>query len=138
MRAQLEHVRVRDCMHTGILGCEADAPLGEVAGMMATHRVHAVAVNSEETGRPVGVISDLDVVSAIVSGEDLPAARLTATEPLAVSAEDSLSHAAQLMAEHEVAHLVVLDRASGYPIGVLSTIDIASVYAGSAPEVGAR
>ncbi len=124
-------------MHTGVLGCEADAPLGEVAGLMAAHRVHAVAVNSPETGRPAGVISDLDVVSAAVGGEDLPAARIAATEPLSVSAEDTLSHAAQMMAEHEVSHLVVLDRASGYPVGVISTLDIASVYAGSPTEVGA-
>ncbi len=121
-------------MHTGILGCEADAPLGEVAGMMASHRVHAVTVNSAETGRPVGVISDLDVVSAAVNGEDSPAARIAATEPLAVSADDSLLHAAQMMTEHEVAHLVVLDRASGYPVGVVSTLDIAAVYAGSGEE----
>jgi CBS domain-containing protein len=33
------------------------------------------------------------------------------------------------MAEHGVSHLVVVDAASRQPIGVLSTLDIAAVYA---------
>jgi len=33
------------------------------------------------------------------------------------------------MREHGVSHLVVVDRASGYPLGVLSTLDVAAVYA---------
>lgn len=43
---------------------------------------------------------------------------------------ESLRRAAQMMAEHGVTHLVVLDAASGYPVGVLSTLDVAAAYAG--------
>lgn len=42
--------------------------------------------------------------------------------------------AAQLMVEHGVAHLIVLDAASGHPIGVISTLDVAAVYASGAHE----
>ena len=35
------------------------------------------------------------------------------------------------MTEHGVAHLVVVDAAGGYPVGVLSTLDIVAVYAGA-------
>jgi CBS domain-containing protein len=52
-----------------------------------------------------------------------------ATEPPTVSADDSLLGAAQLMREHGVSHVVVVDRAGGYPVGVLSTLDIAALYA---------
>jgi CBS domain-containing protein len=38
------------------------------------------------------------------------------------------------MAEHGVAHLVVLDAAGGYPVGVLSTLDVAAAFAGAASE----
>ena len=31
------------------------------------------------------------------------------------------------MGEHGVSHLVVVDSAGGYPLGVLSTLDIATV-----------
>jgi CBS domain-containing protein len=32
------------------------------------------------------------------------------------------------MTEHGVSHLIVLEAASGLPIGVVSTLDIASLY----------
>jgi CBS domain-containing protein len=126
---QLDHIRVHDAMHPGILSCDADATLGEVAGIMATHRVHAVAITDGSSGRPAGVVSDLDVVAAIASGEKPSLARAIATESPAVSSDERLDRASQLMAECGVAHLVVVDAASRQPIGVLSTLDIAAVYA---------
>lgn len=116
-------------MHHGILSCTPDASLGEVAGVMAEHRVHAVAVTGGTHERPVGVVSALDVVAAAASGEELSALQAAATESLAVSADESLDRAAQLMVEHGVSHLVVLEPASGYPVGILSTLDIAAAYA---------
>jgi CBS domain-containing protein len=130
----LPRVRVSDCMHAGILSCASDAPLAEVASIMSEHRVHAVAVVDRDGGRPVAVVSDLDVVAAAASGAQASALQAAATEPLAVSARESLHRAAQLMAEHGVAHLVVLDAAGGYPIGVLSTLDVAAAFAGAASE----
>ena len=50
-------------------------------------------------------------------------------EPLAVSAGERLQRAAQLIAERGASDLVVLGAASHHPIGVLSTLDVASVYA---------
>jgi CBS domain-containing protein len=38
------------------------------------------------------------------------------------------------MSEHGVSHLVVLDAANGHPIGILSTLDVAAVYAGELEE----
>ncbi len=129
MTVSLDHVHVHDAMHHGILSCAADAPLGEVAGIMARHRVHAVAVADGEGANPAGVVSDLDVVAAIASGAEPSALEAAATEPLAVSADESLHRAAQLMAEHGVSHLVVLDAATGHPIGILSTLDLAVIFA---------
>ena len=124
----LDHIRVHDAMHHGILSCGPDAPLEEVAAIMAKHRVHAVAVADGRTRRPAGVVSDLDVVAAIASGNELSAAQSAATEPLTVSSEERLDRAAQLMVEHGVSHLVVLDAAGGRPVGILSTLDVATVY----------
>ncbi len=86
-------------MHHGILSCRGDAPLGEVVGIMAEHRVHAVA---ERVAR-----------------------QTAATRPFAVSAAESLYRVARLMAEHGVVH----DAASGYPTGIPSTLDITAPYA---------
>jgi hypothetical protein len=129
--SSLPHARVSDRTHVGILSRASDAPLAQVAGIKA-ERIDAVAVTDHEGAWPVGVVSDLDVVAAAVGGTEPSALQAAATEPLAVSVDASLRCAAQLMAEHGVAHLVVLDAASGYPVGVLSTLDIAAAYAGVA------
>ncbi|HET6864301.1 MAG TPA: CBS domain-containing protein [Solirubrobacteraceae bacterium] len=125
----LTHVRVRDCMHAGMFTCAPEDPLRHVASVMANHKVHAVVMTSGSGDRPIGVLSDLDVVTALAIGADCTAAEAAGTEPVTVSSDDPLRTAAQLMSEHGVSHLVVVDRASGYPLGVLSTLDIAAVYA---------
>jgi CBS domain-containing protein len=117
-------------MHHGILSCTGDAPLGEVAGVMAKHRVHAVAVTRSGSFRPIGIVSDLDVVAGLASGEEPTALEAAASEPLGVSSDDSVERAAQLMTEQGVAHLVVLDASGGFPIGIISSLDVAAVYAG--------
>ncbi len=126
---ELEHIRVKDVMHHGILTCPSHASLAEVAAVMAEHRVHAVVVTAAGSARPVGVVSDLDVVAAAATGEGPSAGEAAATEPLVVGANERLDRAAQLMAEHAVSHLVVNDSASGLPIGILSTLDVAAVCA---------
>jgi len=130
----LRHIRVHDCMHHGILSCAGDAPLGEVAGMMAKHRVHAVAVTNGDGRRVIAIVSDLDVAAAAADGREPTALEVAATEPLTVSASEPMHHAAQLMVEHGVSHLVVVDPASGYPVGILSTLDVAVLYAGAMVE----
>jgi CBS domain-containing protein len=130
----IEHVRAGDCIHHGILSAPGEAPLGEIAGLMARHRVHAIAITRGGSLRPVGVISDLDVAAALAIGADVTAAQAAATEHVSISAEQSLRHAAQLMAEHGVSHLIVLDAAGGYPVGVLSTLDIAVASVGLPTE----
>jgi CBS domain-containing protein len=131
------HVRVRDCMHPGTLTCGADDPLRDVAAIMASHRVHAVLITAATGERPVGVVSDLDVVAAVAAGADCSAHEAAATEALTVSADEPLRNAAQMMSEHGVSHLLVVDAAGGYPVGVLSTLDVATAYADS-PASGRR
>ena len=53
--SQLQHLRVRDCMHAGVLTCSADTPLVDVAGIMTKHRVHAVAVIDDKR-RPIYIL----------------------------------------------------------------------------------
>ena len=122
----LDRVAVGDCMHYGIYACDPDASLVEVAAIMSDRQTHSVVVPLE-SGQ--AVISDLDVIRAIGRDEDLRARDIAATEPLRVSSDASLRRAAQLMTEHAVAHVVVLDRADGHLVGVLSSTDIISAYA---------
>jgi CBS domain-containing protein len=128
--AALEHVRVADCMHHGIFTCDPDASVREVASIMARHHVHAVAVTERNVERPVAIVSALDVAAAVATGDELNARQVAGTEYVAVPADQPVQLAAHLMTEHGVSHLIVLDAAGGFPAGVISTLDIASAYAG--------
>lgn len=128
----LEHATVSDAMHPGILTCEPDASLPEVARIMATHHVHCVAVVGVSHEEPPcgvwSVISDLDLVRAGIGDGEPPNARAIAQQPL-VTVEPSLPlrEAGKLMLSSEVSHLVVIEPGTQRPIGILSTADIAGV-----------
>jgi CBS domain-containing protein len=126
----LDQLSVADAMHPGVVTCPLETPLRDVAWMMGVYRIHAVVVYGEpgEEGPELwGVISDLDLVDVAAAGdfEERAASQIAATPLLLVEPSDSLTRAAQIMSEHEAAHLVVVDRSSGRPIGILSTLDIA-------------
>lgn len=130
-----EHATVLDATHPGILTCAPEASLVEVARMMATHHVHAVAVLGIEPGaqgRLVwGIVSDLDLVRAAqaAGAETMTAGEVAATEPVTVDVGEPLLTAARLMQEHDVHHLVVVSGRDPRPIGILSSLDVAGVIA---------
>jgi CBS domain-containing protein len=120
---------VDDFAHVGILSCPAEAPLEEVAWLMADNRVHALVIESDDQNPPV--ISDSDLVAAAGSGQfdELRARDVAGTEAVSVSRSDTLERATQLLAEHAVTHLVVRD--DGWrPVGILSTLDVARAISG--------
>ena len=131
MTIDFHDVRIRDCMHAGIVSCSPDTPLDQVARMMGDYRVHAIAIADVGHGRPWGtwrIVSDMDVMAAVATGQKPTACQVAAGEAITVSADESLDRAAQVMSEHAIAHLVVLDPEAHYPVGIISTLDVASAY----------
>jgi predicted transcriptional regulator len=98
---------------------------------MAAERVHCVVLEprgGQSKRATWGIISDLDLVGAAASDLDAATAGgVAASEFLTVTPDEKLARAAQMMAEHEATHLVVVDATSRRPIGVLSTLDVANV-----------
>jgi CBS domain-containing protein len=134
---RIDGLLVNDVMHRGVFTCEREALLSEVAATMAREHVHCVVVESSsgEAGPLWGIVSDLDLVAASTV-RDLShqsAGGSAATPGVTVSPNETLGRAAQLMTEHNTAHLIVVDRE--LPIGVLSTIDIATCLAARSPGV---
>jgi CBS domain-containing protein len=134
----LDEIRVAEAMHPGVYSLPTGSSLRDAALIMATHRVHCVVVvggdqeaDVDLEGRLWGVVSDLDLVSAAAAGDvgERTAASAAVTPVIVVSPDDTLTRAAGLMREHRVTHLVVARRASQYPLGVLSTLDIARAVA---------
>jgi CBS domain-containing protein len=125
----LERVRIGDCMSPTILSCSPDTPITAVAALMSDRRVHAIVILADDR-RPSTIVSDIDVMAAVACAGDGFAARdIAATEAVTAASGGSLRDAAQLMAEHGVSHLIVLDQANGQPVGVLSSTDILAAYA---------
>ena len=119
---------VRDAMQLGLFECEPDTDLRTVARIMATKRIHCVVVAGERWG----IVSDLDLMRALTPAvEEARAGDIAATDVVAVKPGDTLEHAAQLMAEHDTAHLVVASPDSALPVGMISTLDIARAAAGA-------
>jgi CBS domain-containing protein len=131
----LEHATVSDAMHPGILSCEPDATLTELAQMMATEHVHCVAVagitHQEKPQTFVwGIVSDLDLIAAGIRNDTEGTARDLAGQPvITVKPSMPLRDAGELMLTHRASHLVVIDAEAGRPIGILSTLDVAGVLA---------
>ena len=132
---RLEHATVSDAMHPGIVSCEVDATLTDVARLMATHHVHCVAVmgsSHDRAGEKLvwGIISDLDLLRAgIRIGADQLAGALALRPIVSVEPTMALRKAGELMLTHGATHVVVIDPKLQRPIGILSTLDIASVLA---------
>ena len=132
----LGSLRVTDAMHPGVVSCPPDTPLRTIARMMATYRVHAILVTShgeeELPGSGVwGVVTDVDLLRAARTGDlDEKASRLLAAAPVpTVTTDDGLARAAELMLEHQISHVIVVEPYSARPIGVLSTLDMARALA---------
>ena len=57
-------------------------------------------------------------------------AKQIAASPVLILTTSSRSSVIQLMVEHEVAHVIAIERHSGGPLGVVSTLDVARALAG--------
>jgi CBS domain-containing protein len=130
---RLAHVHVSDAMHHGVLSCVPETPLVDIARTMAEHGVHCVVVH-EGPIPGVGawtVVSDGDLMSAAAADaiDELTAGAVAGTSAPSIGSGEPLSRAAQLMAEHDVRHLLVVGESSGRPEGILSTLDVAMVLA---------
>ena len=127
---------VADAMRHGVLTCRPDTPMRHVARMMVTNGVHAVLVRGAGNAQGAGdeawaVVSDLDVARAAgrsARGEEVVASDACGPA-LSATPDEKLTEASRRMADRHVSHLLVLEEESGEPVGVVSALDVAAVWA---------
>lgn len=127
---------VADAMRHGVLTCRPDTPMRHVARMMVTNGVHAVLVRGAGAAQPGGgegwaVVSDLDVARSAgrsARGEDVVAGD-SCGPALTAKPSESLTDAARRMADRHLSHLLVLEDETDEPVGVISALDVAAVWA---------
>jgi CBS domain-containing protein len=131
----MNHATVGDAMHPGILACDPDTSLTEVARLMATRRVHCIAVMAPSHGVDGGdvvwgLISDLALIQAGMRLGSEQSARALANEPVvSIRPTTPLRQAGEKMLEYGVSHMIVIDPETRRPVGVLSTLDVIGVLA---------
>ena len=137
----LRAVNVREAMTSPIVTCTPDVPIEEVAELMARHRIHSVVVlqppspDAAPAHRRWGVLSDLDLVSAVPWGAGLPACEagsVAASPQVVIRSDETLAAAARMMAEYGTAHLLVTEEGVDEPVGILSALDVARALAAGA------
>jgi CBS domain-containing protein len=122
--ARADQTPITEIMSHHVVCALPDLPFANLLDVMMRERLGCVPV-VEEHGRPVGMVTKLDVVEHLV--KPLAPNGLTVADvmmPLAITLDDtaSVAHAATLMASEDMHHvMVVADRRL---IGIVSTMDV--------------
>lgn len=132
---------VRDLMHPGVLTCQPNASLGQVAVLLTQHHVHALIV-SDRDGRPLGIISDYDLLAGewlSVDNQSFDTMRkMTAADLMSypvdtIEANMTLKEAAHKLIDEDINRLLVTKK--GQPVGVISISDfVASIAMEEKPQ----
>jgi CBS domain-containing protein len=125
----------RDLMHRGLITCKTTTTLGQVATLLTEHHVHALIVTDRD-GRPVGVISDFDLLAGEwLSTDEASLATMRAltagdmmTTPIDMVEADVPAHlAAHRMVDEGISRLLVTEK--GKPAGIVSISDFVASLA---------
>jgi CBS domain-containing protein len=124
-------MQVKDVMNKPAITCPDTATLDHPARLMWEFDCGVVPV-VDTTGKPVGIITDRDIcMAAYTQGKPLAAIPVTtamAREVVAAHAYENVERVEQLMREHQVRRLPVLNGESEV-IGVVSLNDLARLAA---------
>ena len=119
-------------MRSKIPSCTLRTPVMEVARRMREEGVRHMVVVSSGSDLIAGVITELDLLRALIDGqtEGMAADVLTLDAPPTVTADESLDAAVSRMTNEQVDFMVVMDGSPSRPVGVLSAGEIAAYLAG--------
>lgn len=107
-----------------VIAIGPDAPVIDAIRRMAERQIGALLVM--EGPRLVGILSERDYARKVVlqgrSSKDTPVRDIMTAEVVTVAPGDSIEHCMQLVTDHRIRHLPVLD--GGTVVGVLSIGDL--------------
>lgn len=129
----MPELNVRECMHEGVISCDPETSLDEVAATMRAEHISAVVVVTD--GLAAGVISQTDLVNiAFVEPyvrywRGMTARHIMSSPVVSVRPDTPLDDALELLRERRIHRLVVTEPTAGgeKPVGILSMTDVARV-----------
>ncbi len=123
----MRHRSVADLMTPTAVSVQPGTAFKEIARLLDEFGITAVPV-VDEAGRPVGVVSEADLLRRRTSGSAANAAADLMSSPVITARPEwSVVRAARVMEKHKVKRLPVVD-ADGRLIGVLSRSDLLRLY----------
>ena len=122
-------MQVKDVMTATPACCTAETSLQEVANLMVENDCGAIpVVDSEDSNKPIGLITDRDIVCrAVAEGLnplDLTANDCMTSDVLTVTEQTSFEECCRLMEEKQVRRVPVVD-ADGALVGIVALADVA-------------
>jgi CBS domain-containing protein len=132
-------MQVRDLMTSNPACCTPDAPLREVAQLMMRCDCGEIPiVDSRESMRPIGVITDRDItIRAVAEGRnplEMKASDCMTRPCISVSRDASIVDCIHLLEEHQIRRILVVDD-KGRCCGIVAQADIARRVDEHAAEV---
>jgi CBS domain-containing protein len=124
---------IRDLCHQTVVSIDQAAVPPEAARLMRRHHVGSLAVTVDQDGAPkvVGILTDRDLALEVLGNEVDPPKTVgqMARRPLVgVPAGADLARAAQVMQQHGVRRLLVVDE-EGRQVGIVSMDDLMEALA---------
>lgn len=115
---------VSDYMKTQVLTVDRNTSLKEIAIIMTKNNIGSVIVVDRD--KPVGIITERDIVKAIGNGKDLSARaeEIMTTNLIMVRQDSPITGALSLMRSYNIRHLPVVDD-QGNLKGIISIRDVA-------------
>ena len=115
---------VKDYMRQNVVTAEKSATLRQLAELMAKNNTGSVVIT--EGGKPVGIVTERDVVKAIGNGKglDAKAEEIMSSKLYTVREDTPISGALSVMRTFNIRHLPVVDE-KGYLKGIISIRDLA-------------
>jgi CBS domain-containing protein len=122
-------MQVKDVMTADPACCTAETPLTELAALMVENDCGGIPIVESEAGkRPVGVVTDRDIVVRLIAKNINPLEKTAAacmTKPIVtVTPETPVAECSRLMEEKQIRRVAVVDD-KGEICGIVSLADIA-------------
>ena len=116
------HAPVREIMVSPAYACRSDCSVREVAKEMAKRRISS-AVVLDAQDQVVGIITERDILTKVVSRETVdpsrvPAAAIMSAPAITISPKDKVYRALSLLSRYEIKHLPVVE--GGRLVGIVT------------------
>ena len=97
----------------------------DVAVLFAEHNIGSAVVTASETGKVIGIVTQSDIMQQVAAGADIESVRVDSflsAPVITIDSSESIHMAADMMKEHSIRRLPVVD--DGDLVGILTTSNL--------------